>query len=646
MLLGLNHIDLTTEEYLAQCADLVSDKKTLVFLDTNILAYLYKLHEAARKEFHTWLASLKQDQRLFIPSWAATEYLSRVKSKKLKDYTPSNADPDQLKKTLERLLENVTLFLDDTVLQQINYARTKQEFMDEFRETVKLLTQYTRVFNHQFQPENVHEEIVGNLSNCVLNSDVAALCEQAAKEGPIRIEHRIPPAFKDANKPENRFGDLIIWYEIMAHTKTLEGFDKVLFITNDEKADWVYQPKFKTGLQNSQRKKIANKDIKVIDPQLTAEFSRQVGHNNIHIATLSTLIEGLSKKQSAYFTQLAAAIQIESAIALEKTAESVQSGEALSSVAVTDDSSTALDIQELAMMQELEQATTAITGSADSSDQPTALESETVDTAALTEASSAAAEPAPAYPADALSDSQYLITAASAIDKIIEDLRVHNWYIQNPAIDRIKQIRAEPFDPAAWFVLGRNIYQAACGNALKAISFIGSLNYHLTYFPAETADHLLAGMTYEIYFDHMNQLRTDIKSEYMDEILLQLKDPVHHRAARFVNSCLPADTLLYTPGSDTTHAIIVSLSVLTPATESANATYEIESITTTGNSLLHDRAADSTDSPLYSCTPKNIKKLLSSHLKSPKWALDIAFEPVRPTDSSKLKFPADKAIHL
>ena len=51
MLFGHHTFDKTIDEHLREVAALASDPQTIVFLDTNILAYLYKLHEAARREF-------------------------------------------------------------------------------------------------------------------------------------------------------------------------------------------------------------------------------------------------------------------------------------------------------------------------------------------------------------------------------------------------------------------------------------------------------------------------------------------------------------------------------------------------------------------------------------------------------------------
>lgn len=79
MLFGLNTLDKTIIEYLTEIESEIQDHDTLLILDTNIIAYLYKLHHGARAEFYNWTNPLKTQNRLAIPAWVANEYFNRVK---------------------------------------------------------------------------------------------------------------------------------------------------------------------------------------------------------------------------------------------------------------------------------------------------------------------------------------------------------------------------------------------------------------------------------------------------------------------------------------------------------------------------------------------------------------------------------------
>jgi hypothetical protein len=58
--------------------------------------------------------------------------------------------------------------------------------------------------------------------------------------GPGRYESRVPPGYKDANDNSkqgfHKFGDLILWFEIIEQAKATQK--PVLFITDDRKEDW------------------------------------------------------------------------------------------------------------------------------------------------------------------------------------------------------------------------------------------------------------------------------------------------------------------------------------------------------------------------------------------------------------------------
>lgn len=57
---------------------LVKDSETTIFIDTNIIALLYKLNAKSRKEFFDWVTAIKE--RIKIPSWVVNEYSNKFNS--------------------------------------------------------------------------------------------------------------------------------------------------------------------------------------------------------------------------------------------------------------------------------------------------------------------------------------------------------------------------------------------------------------------------------------------------------------------------------------------------------------------------------------------------------------------------------------
>ncbi|OEF79993.1 hypothetical protein OA5_13255 [Vibrio cyclitrophicus 1F111] len=585
MYLGHYEFDTTIDEHHKKIADIVNSKKTLILFDTNILAYLYKLHANARNEFYTWSDSAINDDRLFLPGWAASEYSNRVTTNKLDDYTNknNNATPDKAKKMYEALYEVASLFVDDDILSNSQFTGDRDQFLDGFLSTIKSLDTYTQALKTQFKVGDVHNEITKHFSTVVLNSDLAELCAKANREGDTRFEHRLPPGFKDGGKGENRFGDLIIWYEILSKSKELKAnFDHVLFLSNDEKSDWVYAPKFRANVSGGTRKFVSNKKpvIKIADPRLVSEFSNNLGHSNFTVCSLALLIESLSKVDPKSFTNLAGAIQI--------------------------------NIQETIVPAK------GSTEPAEEAVEPTE------EAAEPTEEAAEPTEPAPLifeYAQEALQDSLYQSDAPSEINDIIRDLKSYNWYTQNPTFSKISSMAKESLDPSSCFVLGRNIYQAACGNSQKASEYMVSLRRKLSIFPIEIANHILAGMVFEIYFDSNCQYREDVKFDYANSILsLLIKDDFEH-AKSFIRYHLQAhkEQLLFIPGDQGEPKSEITINVTMNQGEESS--FILDSVMFQGKELVVDD-----DEPLWFTPNYNASKIraeVSSTLAIPEWALTL-----------------------
>ncbi len=513
----------TEQEYLEELGDVLKDSDTIVFLDTNVLAHLYKLHLDARNEFYSWADGLLSEERLKIPAWALSEYLAKFKQGKLKEYTVKSNEPNEIKKKLENLHSMASLFVDQSLLSKINFNGDRKQFLEAFEKAIDVLPSFTAVFNQEFDAATIHDEIASKLSFAVLPSDIARLCVRAGNEGELRNSHRMPPGFKDSSKTENKNGDIIIWFEILDYaTKMKNKFKRVVFLTNDEKPDWVYPPSKRIHVDKGCRKQVPNTNpiIKLPDPRLVAEFNAKVGYRDLHIITLPIFIKALSKSVPDEFKNLAEAIQVESEVA-------------------TSDKDTAVadDVSEI--IQEAPSEDTCIQA-------PTEVHIKSP----IIEDTIATASDYTVYPPDALRDSAYEINLASDIDLVIRDLKSHDWYTQNPAIIRIKSIRHREFNNGAWFVLGRNIYQAACGNSQKALEFMRNLDIELFRHANESANHILSGMIYEIFFDCDGNFRPLLKANFVDQTFAVISTADYQLSKSFIQKALAPyrDRIYVIPG--------------------------------------------------------------------------------------------------
>lgn len=603
------------EDYLAEIGRVLNDAETLVFLDTNVLGYLFKLLGAARNEFFTWTDRLIIEDRLKIPAWVLSEYLAKLKNKKLGEYTAQSSEPDEIRKKLENLHRMASLFVDEQVLKGIGFTGDRQKYLAEFEKAIKGLTPFTGAFKRQFDAATIHSEIAARLSPAVLASNIGELCARAGREGDVRQSHRMPPGYKDAGKDENNYGDLIIWFEILEFAQAnKDRFQKTVILTNDAKADWVYAPEHRMETIKGVAKALPNKDpqINLPDPRLVAEFQAVVGHRDFYIVSLPVFVEALVKISGAGLHNLASAIQVEVETREEADRERIEPSTKSGESSGEDDVSSTTDepVSESPQIQSVPQPQVT-------PDQPP------VPVAMLE------------YPADALRDGAYELKDESEIDEVIRALKSHNWYSQNPAITRIKSLRHHQFAAAEWFVLGRNIYQAACGSALKAVEFMRNLDIELGRHELESANHLLAGMLFEVYFNSEGQFRPRPKAGQIDSPFREVAKPNFEAAKTFIQARLQPcqNQLLILPGDVSPVELKVEATPV-PLEGSDKAAFSLDVVTLQDISLLDTlEAADLASGdikPWMFDTDWTLEKLKTELIESwviPEWQIVVAVTP-------------------
>jgi len=125
------------------------------------------------------------------------------------------------------------------------------------------------------------------------------------------------------------------------------------------------------------------------------------------------------------------------------------------------------------------------------------------------------------YSEDAKADADFPRPKGSKVSEILNDLKSYNWYTQNPAIEAMFELDWKVLKKDQIFVLGRNIYQCACGGERTAIAILNDLRGKLALLPADAAAHLLNGMFFEAYFNNAGEFRghTKVKGRHLDKLL-------------------------------------------------------------------------------------------------------------------------------
>ena len=202
---------------------------TIVF-DTNVLLGLYRLSKDSRDEILRVMDGYKN--RLWIPNQVGFEYhenrlenamnpIDAVRGlekkavdfeKSIKSYYSSNpyVDFKKFEKTLNSL--------------KTRFANLATEWMKSCPNPVKddaILDSLTNLFDGKVGSEYDEKRI-----------------SEVYKIGIDRYDKKIPPGYKDKDKPfdRQRYGDLIIWFQIMDYSRTANK--DIIFVTDDVKEDW------------------------------------------------------------------------------------------------------------------------------------------------------------------------------------------------------------------------------------------------------------------------------------------------------------------------------------------------------------------------------------------------------------------------
>jgi hypothetical protein len=122
------------------------------------------------------------------------------------------------------------------------------------------------------------------------------------------------------------------------------------------------------------------------------------------------------------------------------------------------------------------------------------------------------------YDGTALADRLFVLDPAKKSHQIIAGLKTHDWYKQNPALAMLSRESVQKMSKNSLFVIGRNIYQAACGSAHGAEEFLRNFMTVTSGYREDKRKSILDGMLFEIFFDKDGKRREGLKRRYMDEV--------------------------------------------------------------------------------------------------------------------------------
>lgn len=234
-------------------------KEAIIVLDTNVLLNLYRLPTVARDELFTALALLKE--RLWIPHQVALEFQRR----RLTVIASERKGIEDALTSASELVEGIKSKVVGLQLDKRGLGIESKTLLAKLEKANgELLSAIQNAHNAQLDisaSDPIRErldELLGKRVGPGPNSqeELNAL----VADGDDRFREKIPPGFADIDKDRNpneatfifdhikyqrKFGDLILWRQLISHVKQSK-IKAVLLITADRKEDWWWREQGKT----------------------------------------------------------------------------------------------------------------------------------------------------------------------------------------------------------------------------------------------------------------------------------------------------------------------------------------------------------------------------------------------------------------
>lgn len=253
-------------------------KNAKIVVDTNVLLSAYQTKSVTFKFILEILEDLAGSGRLKIPAHVIGEFnekrpdLIKDIADELQQYInninkiKNTAPPKNLNKILPAIdvLENSynekVLGLQKDFNKQL---QTLKEQGDKFKEELNLLVLKLCQYMDDDPILKKYEKII---KTSYFKPEFELDEESIKKEGERRFKEKIPPGFKDDKKENNKYGDLIIWLQMC------ELKEDIIFITFDNKSDWIYKDSDKNilgakrSLVEEYYEKSGGKSFKILHP--------------------------------------------------------------------------------------------------------------------------------------------------------------------------------------------------------------------------------------------------------------------------------------------------------------------------------------------------------------------------------------------
>lgn len=210
----------------------------MVILDTNALLNLFRYSGRTRDDF--FKALVAKTDSLWIPHQVGLEFHRRritIINHQSKAFGDIEAALTKARGQAENALNGYKRH------PSLDIGPMRAEFSDSISALIQGLRDAQKHHEEVVLATKTNDDILAEITD-LYHGKVGEPFSQDKldaiyREGVQRYDEQVPPGYKDATKNEpDRYGDLVLWRQILAHAT--EEKRAAIFVTDDQKEDWWY----------------------------------------------------------------------------------------------------------------------------------------------------------------------------------------------------------------------------------------------------------------------------------------------------------------------------------------------------------------------------------------------------------------------
>ncbi|MCZ4125296.1 PIN domain-containing protein [Streptomyces sp. H39-S7] len=206
----------------------------ILVLDANVLLSPYKVDATTRNQFFSMLENLRD--RIWVPYHAAWEFFqNRPSVLSGEDKVYQNLEKP-LQDARDKVRDHLATLVGHPVVTETEGVRLIRHLEDALSLVAKMSSGRDEKLEDALRSDSIlakWEKILEGRIGSKPSEDDSKKYEDSAKE---RYDKGVPPGNLDAKKLTNKYGDAIIWMQILDYAKSNPA--PVLLLTNDVKEDW------------------------------------------------------------------------------------------------------------------------------------------------------------------------------------------------------------------------------------------------------------------------------------------------------------------------------------------------------------------------------------------------------------------------